>query len=213
MKAEIHVISMFCPQLRRVVTCLVCAAVLTGSTGCTGDSEEAQDPPAKPSAAPAPPSAPMTVKVATVSGRLAKPARSAVRHTVVKPVAAYIDAAFLGNYPRTDFDDAFDSFSDGAAHTARRDRDLLTNFDLGASTVSVGMEQRQLLLSVLAPNGSAAGATARIRVVYVVDQGEAGETRVTIAGRLLLSAKRSGEWEIFGYDLARSAVPTTKEDR
>jgi hypothetical protein len=36
------------------------------------------------------------------------------------------------------------------------------------------------------------------------------DKRVTVTGRLLMARKRSGGWEMFGYDMARSDVATGK---
>ena len=37
-----------------------------------------------------------------------------------------------------------------------------------------------------------------------------GDQRVTVAGRLLINRKKSGPWQIFGYDITRSSVPAAK---
>lgn len=148
----------------------------------------------------------MDVRVTRVSGTLANPRRAVLVRAVGRTISAYFDAAFLaGDYPRTDFDDAFSSFSKGAAERAERDRDLLTTGDLGGSTDSVTPQRKEVSLSVLAANGAASGVTAHIRLVFVADRG-ARPWRVTTSGRLLLT-RNSGRWEIFGYDVTRSAVP------
>jgi len=150
----------------------------------------------------------MAVRVTQVAGSLAKSQRSNLERKVGATISSYFDAAFLsGKYPRTDFSGAFASFTRGAARKAQRDRGLLTNAALGRSTESVTAKQKRVSLSVLAPKRSAAGVTALIRLVYVADQAEAGSTKVTISGRLLLTRKQSSGWVIFGYDVARSAVP------
>lgn len=153
---------------------------------------------------------PLKVRVTRVAGKLKKARQGSLERKIGRTISAYFDAAYLGGeYPRTDFDNAFATFSEGAAQQARGDRGLLTNADLGKSTAGVAPKHASAWLSVLAPNKVAAGVTARIRLVFVADSDEA-DTRVTISGRLLLTRKKSGRWHIFGYDVARSAVPAGK---
>jgi hypothetical protein len=123
-----------------------------------------------------------------------------------------LDAAFLsGDYPRSDFGSAFSSFTSGAARQARGDQDLLTNHELGPTTESVRATRRTAYLSVLAPYKVAAGVTAKVDLVFVVDRGDQPAQRVRIAGRLLLTrGSDAGGWSIFGYDLHRSATPRTE---
>lgn len=195
-------------HLRRVVVGLCSVVLLTGCTGKSEDSGQPQDLPERATSPAASPVA-MDVEIANVSGRLGATARSALERQVGTSIAAYFDAAFLaGDYPRNDFDDAFASFSEGAANKAQRDRDLLTSGWLGRSTEAVVTRQKTVSLSALAPKGTAVGVTARVRLVYVAERGELGDSRVTTTGRLLLSPAKSGEWEIFGYDLARSVTPS-----
>ncbi|MDQ3615812.1 MAG: hypothetical protein M3393_04150 [Actinomycetota bacterium] len=157
----------------------------------------------------------MTVRVTHVSGRFVDSKKASLRRSVGTVVSKYFDAAFLtGDYPRSDFDGAFEPFSKGAAAKARKDRNLLTTARLGPSTEAVAITQKEASLSMLAARGAVAGVTAQIRLVYVVDRGDRDGTRVTISGRLLLTREKSGDWQIFGYDVARSAVPDKQgEDR
>ena len=64
---------------------------------------------------------------------------------------------------------------------------------------------RTAYLSVLAPYKVAAGVTAKVDLVFVVDRGDEPAQRVRLAGRLLLTRNASDGWSIFGYDLHRSA--------
>jgi hypothetical protein len=52
----------------------------------------------------------------------------------------------------------------------------------------------------------AAGLTAQIDLKFLVDHRDAPDQLVTVRGRLLLTRKQSGGWQIFGYHLSRSAV-------
>lgn len=153
----------------------------------------------------------MQVQVTRVSGTLRKARQGVVKRRVGRAISSYFDAAYLGGeYPRSDFDKAFSTFSDGAARRARGDRGLLTNANIGKSLAGVTAKRKDARLSVLAPKNVAAGVTARIRLVFLADSEEAQDTRVTISGRLLLTRMKSGRWHIFGYDVARSAVPVGK---
>jgi len=187
------------------------AAALVG--GCTGHSEPAAKPspsssPTASATPPAPTSVPLKVVVTRVSGKLPEKSRPALEANVGKAISAYVDGAFLaGDYPRSDFGAAFGAFTSGAAGDARRDADLLTNRELGPSTESVRATRRTAYLSVLAPYKVAAGVTAKVDLVFVVDRGEETAQRVRLAGRLLLTRNKSNGWSIFGYDLHRSQTP------
>ena len=187
------------------------AAALVG--GCTGDSEPTTKPspsssPTASATPPAPKSVPLKVVVTRVSGKLPEKSRPALEANVGKVVSAYVDGAFLGgDYPRSDFGGAYGAFTSGAAGDARRDADLLTNRELGPSTESVRASRRTAYLSVLAPYKVAAGVTAKVDLVFVVDRGDQTAQRVRLAGRLLLTRNKSNGWSIFGYDLHRSETP------
>jgi hypothetical protein len=151
------------------------------------------------------------VAVTRVSGKLTEDDRTALAANVRRVLTAYVDAAFLaGRYPRSDFTDAFTTFTTGAARTARRDRDLLTNERFGASTESVRAVRRTAYLSVLAPSEVAAGVTARVDLDLVVRRSTGPSERVRLQGRLLLTRDPDNGhngWSIFGYDVSRSDTP------
>ena len=158
---------------------------------------------------------PTDVAVASVVGRrLEREQRQRLEKQVAKVVSQYFDDAFLGGeYPREDFSRAFATFSRGAADRAARDRDLLTNVEIGTSTGTVVPRTKQARLDVLVPK-HLAGLTARIRLVFDAESAEetegAADRRVTVKGRLLMNRTKSGTWQIFGYDLTRSSVPVSK---
>lgn len=187
-------------------------ALMLCVTGCTGHGAPHRSTPANgapgPSTSQPPPSAPFRVAVTRVSGELTQDDRSALAADVRRVLAAYVDAAFLaGRYPRSDFTDAFTTFTAGAARTARRDRDLLTNRRFGPSTESVRAVRRTAYLSVLAPSEVAAGVTARVSLDLVVRRSTGPSERVRLQGRLLLTRNAHNRWSIFGYDLSRSDTP------
>ena len=180
--------------------------------GCTGDDEPAAKPSKRPTtpspSATVPASVPMKVVVTRVHGRLPVKSRPALEANVRKTLSAYLDAAFLkGDYPRSDFTDSFGAFTRGAGRDARRDQGLLTNKNFGPTTTSVRAVRRTAYLSVLAPYKVAAGITARVDLVFVVDRGDRPAQNVRMGGRLLLTRASGGGWSIFGYDLHRSDKP------
>lgn len=216
----------FSQEARRVrgVTGVGVAAALLAFTasGCTGDpaTDEPEPTPlpgrsvqSTPTLDPRP--VPMDVALArVVGGRLPRPARVRVERQVGQVVSRYLDAAFLaGDYPRSRFPRAFDEFSAGAARSARRDRDLLTNAASGAATVAVVPKRRKVRIDALVPRRAAVGVTARVHLVFVEERTRAADRRVTVTGRLMMDRKRSGAWEIFGYDVARHSVVASKGGR
>jgi hypothetical protein len=199
---------------------LLCGLLAVAAGACTG-GEDAPAPTVEDSASPSPtaePSAtveakpaPVKVRVTRVAGRMRPKDREVLADKVGSVVSAYFDDAFLGgDYPRSDFDGAFATFSAGAAARARRDSDLLTNSDLGPTTESVVARRQTAYLSVLAPYKVAAGVTARVDLRFVADRGDEPDQEVTVKGRLMLTRRDDGGWKIFGYDLTRSA--TTVEE-
>lgn len=152
----------------------------------------------------------MKVRVARVVGEdLPKQRRRRLEEQVGRVVAGYFDAAYLGGeYPRTDFTGALAAFSDGAVQRAASDRNLLTNAGIGARTDRVVPRAKQARLDVLVPRRVVAGLTARVRLVFLQEQARGPVRKVTVQGRLLLNRKKSGPWQIFGYDLSRSSVPS-----
>lgn len=186
-------------------------ALLLGLTGCTqhgAPHRPAANGAPGSTAGQLPPSAPFRVVVTRVSGKLTEKERTALAADVRRVLSEYVDAAFLGgSYPRSDFTDSFTTFTPGAARTARRDRELLTNQRLGPSTESVRAVRRTAYLSVLAPSEVAAGVTAKVNLDLVVRRSKGPSERVRLEGRLLLTRNAENGWSIFGYDLSRSDTP------
>jgi hypothetical protein len=193
--------------LSRALPAAALLAVGALAGGCTDHSEPAArpTPSASPTAsttpAPAPESVPFKVVVTRVSGKLPEKSRAALEANVGKALSAYVDGAFRA---------AFGVFTPGAARDARRDQGLLTNRRLGPSTESVRATRRTAYLSVLAPYKVAAGVTAKVDLVFVVDRGDRTAQRVRLAGRLLLTRNKSNGWSVFGYDLHRSQTPRSE---
>lgn len=185
------------PVATGISALLVVVALLLG--GCSGDDEEP---------APAPRSEPSAedVRVVTDSaiGKVRGPLSAARRAEVVRAVTALVDAwstrAYGGDYPRTDFDDAFAAFTPYARALAVRRTSLLSNAAAGADLEEVTIARRVVRVDVLAPRGRLAGATARVRIV--LDLSGATDRREVVTGRLLLTPTAKG-WRVFGFDVSR----------
>jgi hypothetical protein len=188
------------------------------TAGCTSDDEGESAPPPLPSRSvrseatlEAKPVPTQVTLAKVVGGKLDKERRNRLEDQVSRVVSDYFDAAFLGgDYPRDDFDRALGTFSRGAEARAKGDRALLTNAEIGTTTEAVVPRAKKVRLYVLVPNRSIAGLTARIRLVFVQESTDGADQRVTVTGRLLMNRKKSGPWQIFGYDVTRSSVPAAK---
>lgn len=184
------------------VAMMLCATLV--SAACTGEDE----PASAPSGSPAPtPEATAGGQVATkaklgvVAGDLPRPARKRVRNGVSRTVDRWIDAAYVaGDYPRSDFTKAFPRFTQGAARQARRQRDLMSNADIGGRIDGLDVVQRTVVVDAVADRRRAAGATARVRLRFRTS-GEL-EQVVTVKGRLFLTPGKKG-WRVFGFDMTK----------
>ncbi|HET7689397.1 MAG TPA: hypothetical protein VFK41_03400 [Nocardioidaceae bacterium] len=188
------------PLFRRVsrgVALGLVGVVLTATAvGCTGGDDESTND-TTPTTTPTPPAeVPLNVTVKNVAGELSKKARQRVVAGIEDTVQRYVDGAFLGDYPHGEF--ALARFTAGAEKRGVRDLDLLTGRAF-RDAEEVTAKQLKAQLSVLAPEGRPAGATARIRFAFDVDG-----TPVVVTGRLVLTPQE-GTWRIFGYDVSSNA--------
>jgi hypothetical protein len=122
-------------------------------------------------------------------------------------LSAYVVRGFLGDYPREDFVQSFDAFTNGAARSAARDIDLLTAARFGdASTVTA----RRLTadISCLVDDGNVVGATARVSLAFEAAGEDGGFHTIKLSGRFML-VKDHATWNVFGYDVARADAPGT----
>ena len=182
-------------------TSLVVLAAL-GACSDGGSEPERGDPPAETSETT--PGKPTRATIGFVKGKFDRDRRKQLRNRVTKAVDSWIDGAYVaGDYPRTDFSDAFAVFSKDAAKLAKRDRQLMSNAKIGDRVDSVTVKTRRLRIDVLADKGTAAGVTGRFVVVLDLD----GKIQRTdrIAGRLFLDYVGKG-WQVFGYDVKRGQL-------
>jgi hypothetical protein len=182
----------------------VLVALLLTTGACTGDDDPADEPSAAASETPTgAPEVQLTATVGVVTGKLQPPRRRALTRRVGGMVGAWFDAAYLdGDYPRSDFRNVFPGFTRDAAALARRDRDLLTNAQLGDRIDGVVALRKTVKVDLLSPGRRPAAATARFRFAFRTT-GDV-ERRVVVRGRLML-ARVNGTWKIFAYDVRRSA--------
>lgn len=176
------------------------------ATACSGGEQQAVREPA---AAPATgehltiASKPFTTRsgYGKVYGRLPQARRKPVRRQVTRIVEGWWEAAFLGGtYPRKTFRAAFPGFSRGAVAQARRDKLLMSNQDIGPRIESVTPVFGSVKVDALAVGRHARAATARFKLRFRVTGIK--KRVVVVQGRLFLS-RRSGPWQVFGYDVRK----------
>lgn len=178
------------------------AAVLLTVTGCSGDDDDSE-PDAAPST-PAPSATPPPLRTDTelgvVSGKLDKAKRATLKRKVAQVVDDWLLAAYVGgDYPRTDFADAFPHFTGGAKREAQRDT-LMSNAKLGDRIEAVTATRSRLRIDVLAVRKQATGVTARFALTMDLS-GEVNRAE-KVSGRLFLTNQK-GNWRVFGYDVQR----------
>lgn len=156
---------------------------------------------------------PLDIASRTIGGKLGRPRVRPVEAEIGRVVGRYLDAAYLGDYPRQDFRAAFADFADGTGAAEASDRQLLTNTAVGASLESVTATTKRVRLDMLVHRRIVAGVTAHVRLVFRQEKASGRAQRVTVTGRLLLNRDRRNSWKVFGYDVARSVVPVGKGAR
>ncbi|MDP2772673.1 MAG: hypothetical protein Q8O61_03875, partial [Nocardioides sp.] len=119
---------------------------------------------------------------------------------VAAVVDTWIDAAYLGDFPRTDFSDAFPGFTKGAAADATTDAALMSNKRFGADLEQVVATKREVVVDALAVRKNAVAATAHFVLAIRLDGAVNRKERVR--GRLFLTFDK-GAWRVFGYDVNR----------
>ncbi len=142
----------------------------------------------------------MPTIVTRVLGDLTDAERRQVATEAKQVITGYVEAAYLHQRPSDGYRGSFPGFTKGARALALDDTGIVSDRSFGGAVVSP--RGGTAYLSVVAPEGRAVGATARVSVDLAVDDSERTR-RVTVSGRLLLTP-RSDRWRIFGYDLALS---------
>jgi hypothetical protein len=133
-----------------------------------------------------------------IGKRLDPDHRARVKGGVTAVIDPWFEGAFLGDFPRDGYTDAFAGFTRGAAADAERDLDILSNQSIADEIDSATATRRRVRLDVFANDGHPRGATAH----FVLDFTTSGdvEASMRVRGDLYL-AKDKGVWKIFGYDV------------
>ncbi|SDO31194.1 hypothetical protein SAMN05192576_3811 [Nocardioides szechwanensis] len=186
---------------RAVPATAVCLALALSLTACSGDDEpEDGDPPSTSASPSGPPPIETVARLGEVVGDLDKQKKARLKTKVAEVVDAWIDAAYLGDFPRTDFSDAFPGFTKGAAADATTDAALMTNKRFAADLEQVVATRREVVVDALAVRKHAVAATARFVLAMTLDGGV--HRRERVRGRLFLTYD-DGAWRVFGYDVNR----------
>ncbi|MDH2415351.1 hypothetical protein [Nocardioides sp. CER19] len=180
---------------------LVCGITLAGCSGGSDDKPTGgrSTSAASPSATTAPAAPEATV--ATVTGRLDGARRVALAQAVGTVVGRWLDGAYLGRFPRTDYSAAFAGFTAGAAAKAHRDLALMSNAAISSRIDTATATKRVISLDVLSLDQRPVGVTATVRLAFDTTGTLTGSQQV--AGTVDLTPVGNG-WKIFGYEIART---------
>jgi hypothetical protein len=183
--------------------------VLATGSACTDSDDQGESPVASvsssdtPTAEPAAPTVPTRLSTGAVTGRIAKQRCKDVVARVGETADRWLEAAYVGgDYPRGRFGKSFPGFTAVAARTARGDRDLMSNADLGDRIDAVVVKRRSITVDLLATRGRARAATAHVDLAFKTS---GTVRRVRVTGRLFLT-QQEGRWRVFGYDVAKASA-------
>lgn len=187
-----------------MIAVVVTAVAFIG--GCSDDDSSpppSKEPPESTGSTPA--ARPITTKatLGRIIGRLDEQQKKRTKAEVTAVVDEFFDNAYLGDYPRASFDDAYSAFTQGAREDAERDADLLSNAEIADQIDVATGTKRRVALDVLAVKGKARGVTARFTLDFETD-GDL-ERKDRVKGYLLLADEGDG-WKIFGYNVIRSVI-------
>jgi hypothetical protein len=189
----------------RAALATVASLVLVAALGaCSDDGSDPEGGAPSDEPSEAAPRIPTRATIGKVTGRLDRDRRQVLRKRVTRAVDAWIDPAYVvGDYPRSNFSDAFAVFSKDAARLAKRDGKVMSNAAVGDRVESVTAKTRRLSIDVLANKGRAAAVTGRFVLVLKLDGDLRRKER--IAGSLFLGHSKKG-WQVFGYDVKRGTI-------
>lgn len=189
-------------RLLRALLVVVLAGACAGLAYVGFAALTGRDPahPTQPAATPTEDPIVTNVAVGKVTGKLVEPQASEVTAELGGLVRDYLEWAYLGDYPRTDWSTPPPGFTARAGTLFLKDmRKLpgLTNQPRGASLTKVSQVTENITLDVLAPRSELAGATGRYTISFQADDAS-GSTVVTAQGRLIMAVV-DGSWQIVGY--------------
>jgi hypothetical protein len=179
---------------RRRATCAVASFVAVALLGgCTGST------PPGPTESPEPRAA-LSVETVSGAGELDQETRTRLETEVGAVLSGYVVEAFLGDFPREDFVQAFGSFTSGAAQQAAGDIDQLTAARVQDAT-AVTANRLDARLSFLVAPRDVVGATAALDLGFDATMPDGSTRPLSLTGRFLLE-ETDGEWVVYGYDVA-----------
>jgi hypothetical protein len=169
--------------------------------GCT-KKEAPPVPPATPStAATAGPAPSSDLTVSLDAPGITPAGTAALRQAVGAVVGRWLEAAYLsgpvGAHPGAE---RFPGFTAGAARSAARHPDELTNAALGAKAKGLAATARTVKASAYVSDHRAQGVVAAVAMTAVSPQ-----ARLTVRGDVSLT-RAGGSWRIFGYHI-ETATP------
>jgi hypothetical protein len=182
------------PPAGRALRVGVVVAVATPAAGCTTG-----DPPEDGGRTRTAESAALRVVAVTGADRLDEETRTEIEGEVGDVLSDYVVEAFLGDFPRQEFVQSFESFTSDAAREAALDIDRLTAAT-ASDAVAVRATELDARLSFLTRAGTVYGGSAKVHFAFEATM-EDGSTRpLVLDGRILLVAGEE-TWSIFGYDV------------
>jgi hypothetical protein len=197
----------------RTATAAVLVALALGVAGCGGSdsSSPAAAPTTPATVAGSPTAVGSKVTMGDVAGivqhhnqKVFHQYRQRLLTKVGNAANGWLDGAFVGvSYPRQSFPSAFTSFTSGARQSAQKQKRLMTNWEWRKKIDGVVVKHQDVSVDVLAPHGHPAGATARVHLTFKTT-GHVEKT-VTVTGRLFLTRNDHGDWQVFGFDVAKGA--------
>ena len=199
---------------RRGAVAVLSAAVVLATT-LTGCSESGESPDEERRSRLDPllltdPEVSVNTSVARVHGDLSAAEVRRLEEQAEQLVSGYLSAAYLRQRPTAGYRGSFPGFTADARRLALRD--VRTASDAAFAWAD---EVRPLgavaFLSVVAPEGRPAGATARV-LLRLAASDDRREHEVSVRGRLLLTPEGK-RWQIFGYDLVVGSKPMKRSAR
>jgi hypothetical protein len=188
------------PRARSALVSAVALVLLAGAAGCdSGDDIQSDEQGSSTSdRATDVPAVPTVVTLQHIGNRLDTERRARVKAKVTEAIDPFFDGAYLGEFPRSDFADAFATFTQGAATDAESDLDIMTSAAIADQIDSATATKRRVTLDVFAFQGHPRGATAH----FFLDFDTTGtlEASMRVRGELYLT-KVKGQWKVFGYDV------------
>jgi hypothetical protein len=175
-----------------VVGAVLAVAALAAGCSTGSPSDDDGTPPAESAA----------LRVETVSGaeRLDEQTRTEIEGEVGDVLSDYVVEAFLGDFPRQEFVQSFESFTSEAARKAAGDIDDLTAAT-AADATGVRATRLDARISFLTRTGTVYAGTAAVDFAFEATMEDGSTRQLVLDGRIMLDTVE-GTWRIFGYDVA-----------